>query len=64
MRLRRFISVTSCPSGRDLRNEKIGVSGKEQEMYCTYIHVENGVWVTVEVAGQSDWNKSLRKFEV
>lgn len=56
--------MTSCPSGRDLRNEKIGVSGNEQEMYCTYIHVENGVWVTVEVAGQSDWNKSLRKFEV
>ena len=32
-----------------------------EEMYCKYINVENGVWVTVKMAGQTDQNKSHRK---
>jgi len=55
--------VTSCPSGHEVGNESIGVGGKEEEMYCKYIHVQNGVWVTVKVAGQFYQNKSHRKCE-
>lgn len=58
--------MTSCPSGLELGNEQIAVRGKEkkeEEIYCKYIHVENGVGVTAKVAGQSDRNKSHRKCE-
>jgi len=51
------------PSGHELGNEEIGVGGKKEEMYCKYIHVENGVGVTAKVAGQPDQNKSHRKCE-
>jgi len=54
----------TCPSGYELGNEEIGVRGQEKDMYCKYIHVANGVWVTVKVAGQSDQNKSYKKCEV
>jgi len=56
--------VKSCPSGHDLGIEEIGVRGEEEEMYCKYIHVANGVWVTVKVARQSNQNKSHKKCEV
>lgn len=56
--------MTSSPSGHGLGNEQIGVRGNEEETYCKYIHVANGAWVTVKVAGQSNQNKSHRKCEV